>query len=351
MSAIRTYKLQNLREVLESLGIGAAQIPPDREITGPAKLSEAKSHHISFLANMKYEDEIFNTGACAVLVSRDYVPRKAVNTLLVPVDDPYRAMISLLEYFSQGEVPAGIDPGVTIPDDADIGKDVFIGPYTIIGKRVSIGRRTRIYGQVYIGNGVRIGKDTVIYAGVKIYDDCDIGDGVIIHANTVIGADGFGFAPDEEGRMKKIPQIGNVVIKDRAEIGSNCSIDRATMGSTVIGVNTKLDNLIQVGHNAVIDGNTVIAAQSGVSGSTKIGRNCMIGGQVGFAGHLQIAPGTRINAKSGVSKSVKDKGARLNGIPAFNFTDSLRSQAVYRRLPELEKKIREIEEILSLLRK
>jgi len=351
MSAIREYKLRNLKELLEGLDIGAGQIPDSTMITGPAKLSEAKAHHVSFLANMKYENELYTTGACAVLVSRDFVPRKAVNILLIPVEDPYQAVISILEIFASGDQKTGISELATISEDAEIGKDVYIGPYCIIGPKVQLGRRVKIHGQVYIGEGVIIKKDTVIYPGVKIYKECEIGEYCIIHSNSVIGSDGFGFAPDEEGRMQKIPQIGNVVIKDRAEIGSNCTIDRATMGSTIIGVGAKLDNLIQVGHNAVIGGNSVIAAQSGVSGSTKLGRNCMIGGQVGFAGHLTIAPGTKINAKSGVSKSVKEKGAKLNGIPAYNFTDSLRSQSVYRKLPELEKKIAEIEEILSLLRK
>lgn len=343
--------MKSLKQLLEDLGYSAEQVDEDFTIVGPAKLSDATDKHLAFLANMRYEEELYTTQARAILVPKDFVPRKAVASILIPVDDPYQVITAILEAFDEEDERTGFDPLSQIHEDAEIGKQVFVGAFSVIREGVKIGAKTSIHSQVYVGKNVEIGKSCIIYPGVKIYHNTVIGDNCIIHSNAVIGSDGFGFAPGEDGHYRKIPQIGNVVLKDKVEVGSNTTIDRATMGSTLIGLGVKLDNLIQIGHNAVIGNHTVIAAQSGVSGSTKVGKRSQIGGQVGIAGHLVIAPGSRINAKSGVSKSVKEKDQKLNGIPAFNFRDSLRSSAVYRRLPELEKKIAEIEEILSLLRK
>ena len=238
---------------------------------------------------------------------------------------------------------------VHIHDSSRIGKDVFIGAFAYISENVTIGDGAKIYPGVFIGNNVSIGKNATIHAGVKIYFDCKIGDQVIIHAGTVVGSDGFGFAPLPDGSYRKVPQIGNVVIENGVEIGANVTIDRATIGSTIIKKGVKLDNLVQVAHNVQIDEDSVVAAQTGISGSIKIGKKVMIGGQTGIVGHITIADGTKINGKSGITKSITKPNLSLNGIPATDFTASLRSQGALRRLPDLEKKVAELEKIISEL--
>ena len=228
------------------------------------------------------------------------------------------------------------------------GENVFIGAFAYLGENVKIGNNAKIFPNAYIGDNVRIGDNSIIHPGVKIYHDCKVGNHVTIHAGTVIGSDGFGFAPQADGSFKKVPQIGNVVIEDNVEIGANTTIDRATIGSTLIRSGAKLDNLIQIAHNVEVGNNTVIAAQAGVSGSTKIGNNVMIGGQAGIVGHIQIADGAKINAQSGVSKSIKP-GKAVTGSPAYDYTAALRSQAVSRKLPELEKRIKELEALVKQL--
>lgn len=342
--------MKTVKEILNAIGIEDVDVP-DLLVRGPAKLSDATEHDISFLANMTYENELYLTKAGAVLVAKDFKPKEKLATHLIKVDDPYQAISKVLALYNKTNRGEGIHQQALIDKTTTIAEHTYIGPFTFIDEQVSIGEYTSIAAQVYVGKNVTIGSNCDIHAGVKIYDNCVIGNNCIIHSGTVIGADGFGFAPQKDGSYSKVPQAGNVVIKDNVEIGSNCAIDRATMGSTIIGNGVKLDNLIQVGHNAEIGDNTVIAAQSGVSGSTKLGEGCMIGGQVGFVGHISVAPFTMINAKSGISKSVKTPGSKINGIPAFSFTDSLRSQSIYRKLPELQKRLSEIEEILSLLRK
>jgi UDP-3-O-[3-hydroxymyristoyl] glucosamine N-acyltransferase len=342
--------LKSLKEILTAIGVSIENVP-DVWIAGPAKLSDAQPNDVSFLHNMKYEQELYSTQAGVILVPKGFLPKAKVEGKLLELDNPYDAITKILQYFSASEKLVGISELAVIDKSSKLADDVFVGAYSIIGKKSNIDEKSMIHPQVYVGNNVSIGKNTIIYPGVKILDNCLIGNNCIIHSGTVIGADGFGFAPQQDGSYQKIPQTGNVVIMDDVEIGSNCCIDRATMGSTFIHKGVKLDNLIQVGHNAIIGENTVVAAQAGISGSTEIGKGCMIGGQVGFVGHISIAPFTLINAKSGISKSIKKEGSKVNGIPAFSFTDSLRSQAVYRRLPNLEKRIEEIEEILSLLRK
>jgi UDP-3-O-[3-hydroxymyristoyl] glucosamine N-acyltransferase len=235
-----------------------------------------------------------------------------------------------------------------ISNSAALGENVFIGAFSYIGDNARIGENVKIHPQVYIGNDVKIGKDSVLHPGVKIYQGCQIGANVTIHAGTIIGSDGFGFAPQTDGTYKKVPQIGNVVVEDNVEIGANCTIDRATIGSTIIHAGAKLDNLIQIAHNVEIGSYTVIAAQSGVSGSTKVGKNVMIGGQVGIVGHINIADGSRINAQSGVTKSINAPMA-VTGSPAFNYAAALRAQAVSRNLPELEKRIKELEKQIQMM--
>jgi len=243
----------------------------------------------------------------------------------------------------------GIQEPSYIAKTASLGERIFIGAFTYIGEQVSIGNDTKIFPNVFLGDRVRIGDNSVLHPGVKIYHDCIIGKNVTIHAGTVIGSDGFGFAPQSDGSFKKVPQIGNVIIEDFVEIGANATIDRATIGSTLIKSGAKLDNLIQIAHNVEVGANTVIAAQAGVSGSTKIGNNVMIGGQAGIVGHLQIADGSKINAQSGVSKSIKTPNTAVTGSPAFDYTSALRSQAVSRNLPEIEKRLKDLEYMVKQL--
>ncbi|MEZ5002705.1 MAG: UDP-3-O-(3-hydroxymyristoyl)glucosamine N-acyltransferase [Chitinophagales bacterium] len=342
--------MRTLKEILKAIGLGDLDVP-EMLVRGPAKLSEATNQDLSFLANMKYENELYSTNAGAVLIPFDFQPAQEVSAHLIRVDDPHTVIAKVLELYSKVERSYGVHQQALIEPNVQLGDHIYVGPFTYIDGQASIGDYTTIAAQVYIGKNVSIGRNCDLHAGVKIYNNCVIGDNCIIHSGTVIGADGFGFVPQKDGSYNKVPQTGNVVIKNNVEIGSNCTIDRATMGSTLIGNGVKLDNLIQVGHNAEIGDNTVVAAQSGISGSTKLGEGCMIGGQVGFVGHITIAPFTMINAKSGISKSVQQPGSKLNGIPAFSFNDSLRSQSIYRKLPELQKRLSEIEEILSLHRK
>jgi UDP-3-O-[3-hydroxymyristoyl] glucosamine N-acyltransferase len=271
-----------------------------------SKIEEGEAGSLSFLANPKYEQYIYSTKASAVLVSNTFNPTSPVQTTLIRVEDPYAAFCMLLEMFGKtGTGKAGIEQPSFIDSDASIGKDVYIGAFVYIGKNAVIGDNAQIYPHAFIGDDARVGAGSTINAGVKIYDRCVVGDGCIIHSGTVIGSDGFGFAPQKDGTYKKIAQTGNVLIFDNVEIGANCTIDRATMGSTIIRSGVKLDNLIQVAHNVEIGENTVIAAQTGISGSTKLGNQCVVGGQVGFVGHISVAPGTQIGAQSGIRKPSK----------------------------------------------
>lgn len=270
---------------------------------------------------------------------------------LIRVPDAYSAFASLLEKYQQiqRQQLSGIQQPVYIAATAKTGDNVFIGAFAYLGENVVVGDGAKIYPQVYLGDNVRVGANATLYPGVRIYHDCVIGKDVTIHAGTVIGSDGFGFAPQADGTFKKVPQLGNVVIEDGVEIGANTTIDRATIGSTLIKSGAKLDNLLQIAHNVEVGHHSVIAAQAGISGSTKIGNGVMIGGQVGIVGHLQIADGTKINAQSGVSKSVKTPNTAITGSPAFEYTAALRSQAISRRLPELEKRIKELEALVQQL--
>jgi UDP-3-O-[3-hydroxymyristoyl] glucosamine N-acyltransferase len=324
----------------------------DAGVDSFGKIEEAQSGQLSFLANPKYEEFLYTTQASIVIINESFELKKPVAATLIRVPDAYSAFATLLskyqEIMEQQQSLTGIQQPSYIDPTASCGKDVFIGAFAYLGRNVRVGSNTRIYPNVFLGDNVTIGDNSVIHPGVKIYHHCQVGNHVIIHAGTVVGSDGFGFAPQPDGSFKKIPQIGNVVIEDHVEIGSNSTIDRATIGSTLIRNGVKLDNLIQVAHNVEIGSSTVIAAQSGVSGSTKIGSGVMIGGQAGIVGHIQIGDGARINAQSGVTKSV-EPGKTVTGSPAFDYTAALRSQAVSRKLPDLEKRIKDLEALVKQL--
>lgn len=315
------------------------------------KIEEAGAGQLTFLANPKYEDFIYTTRASVVIVNASQTLREPVKATLIRVADAYTAFATLLSKYQEmmTQQLTGIQEPSYISQSARLGSQVYVGAFAYIGNNVVVGNNVKIFPNVYLGDNVRVGDNSIIHPGVKIYHDCVIGKNVTIHAGTVIGSDGFGFAPQKDGSFKKVPQIGNVVVQDFVEIGANATIDRATIGSTIIKSGAKLDNLIQIAHNVEVGNNTVIAAQAGVSGSTKIGNNVMIGGQAGIVGHIQIADGSKINAQSGVSKSIKTPNAAVTGSPAFEYTSALRSQAVSRKLPDLEKRIKELEKFVEKL--
>ncbi len=320
---------------------------------GFGRIEEAVKGELAFLANPKYEEYLYITQASIVIISDKLELKQPVSATLIKVADPYSAFANLLHYYEQLKTQQlqGVQEPSFIAPTVKKGDNVFVGAFAYIGEECEIGNNVKIFPGVYIGNNVKIGDNSLLHPGVKIYHDCIIGQNVTIHAGTVIGGDGFGFAPQADGSFKKVPQIGNVVIEDNVEIGSNATIDRATIGSTIIKSGAKLDNLIQIAHNVEVGSNTVIAAQAGVSGSTKIGNNVMIGGQAGVVGHIQIADFSKINAQSGVSKSIKTPKSAVTGSPAFDYTSALRSQALTRNLPEMEKRITELENQIKLLLK
>ncbi|MBC7423236.1 MAG: UDP-3-O-(3-hydroxymyristoyl)glucosamine N-acyltransferase [Ferruginibacter sp.] len=313
------------------------------------KIEEAIEGQLAFLANPKYEEYLYATQASIIIISDSQEIKSPVAATLIRVPDAYSAFATLLDKYQQIETQqlTGIQQPVYLHATAKIGDNVFIGAFAFIGENAVIADGAKIFPNAFVGNNVIVGQNTILHPGVKIYHHCNIGKNVIIHAGAIIGADGFGFAPQADGSFKKVPQIGNVVIEDNVEIGANSTIDRGTIGSTLIKSGAKLDNLLQVAHNVEIGNNSIIAAQAGISGSTKIGNNVMIGGQVGIVGHLQIADGSKINAQSGVSKSIKKANTAVTGSPAYDYTAALRSQALARNLPEMEKRIKELEKMVK----
>lgn len=325
---------------------------PDAMISGPSKIEEGQANTISFLGNLKYEEHLYTTAASVVLVNKSFTPSREVKCTLIKVDDVYQSLTTLLEFYNSQKVhPKTTSDRAVISDKAQVSESACIAANSVVDEYAHIGDHTIIYPLCFIGAHVKIGKKVVIYPGVKIYHNTVIEDNVVIHGNTVIGSDGFGFSKDDKGNYIKIPQIGNVIIESNVEIGANVVIDRASMGSTVIKSGVKLDNLIQIGHNVVVDQDTVIAAQTGIAGSTRIGKNCMIGGQVGLAGHINIADGTMIQAKSGLSSDVKESNTKLYGYPALDYSNYLKSYAHFKNLPDLVKKINELESQISKLKK
>lgn len=312
-----------------------------------AKIEEGHQGAISFLANPKYTHYIYETKSSIVLVKNDFIPEKELTTTLIKVEDPYATLAMLLEMVSKlmNPQPTGVEQPSYISSNVTIPEDVYIGAFAYIGSGVSIGKGVKIYPQAYIGNNVTIEEGSIIYSGVKIYHGCSIGKNCIIHAGAVIGADGFGFAPTENG-YNKIPQIGNVIIEDNVEIGANTTIDRATMGCTRIKTGVKLDNLIQIAHNVEVGEHSVMAAQAGIAGSAKLGQWCMIGGQVGVAGHITVGDKVNIGAQSGIHSSVKS-GSRLMGYPAADAKDFMRQTVYIKNLGNLNARVNKIETKLN----
>lgn len=315
---------------------------PLATVASLSKIEEGKAGSLTFLANPKYTEFIYTTGATVAIVSADFSPERALpeGLTLIKVTDPYACFAKLLEAYNKLRLPKpGISSKAHIASTAIVGEQVYVGEFAYVGEGAVIGAGCSIYPGSFIGDGVIIGNDSVIYAGVRIYADCVIGNACTLHSGVIIGGDGFGFAPNAENNYSKVPQIGNVIIENHVEVGSNTTIDRATLGSTIIRKGVKLDNLIQVAHNVEIGENTVIAAQTGIAGSTKIGRDCMIGGQVGIVGHIYIADGTKIAAQSGIGHSIKEPGTVVQGSPAFGIMDYKKSYLGFMKLPEMMKKL------------
>lgn len=321
---------------------------PNQKINMLAKIQEALPGQIAFLANPKYENFIYTTRATAVIVGKDFQAKKELETTLIVVDNPYSSFTRLLEEYHKmlSFQKVGVESPSFIGEGAVVGEKIYRGAFSYVGNNVQLGNNVKIHPQTFVGDGCIIGDNTILHAGVKIYAGTRIGKNCEVHSGSVIGSDGFGFAPQEDGSYKTIPQLGNVVLEDNVSIGANSVIDCATMMGdfTIIRKGVKLDNLIQIAHNVEIGKNTVIAAQSGISGSSKVGENVMIGGQVGIAGHLEIADKVQIGAKSGISKSLKDVGGKYFGSPAYEFHDFFKSYAVFRKLPELYHRLRQLEE-------
>jgi UDP-3-O-[3-hydroxymyristoyl] glucosamine N-acyltransferase len=327
---------------------GSVEGDPGTKVSNLSKIEEGQPGTMTFLANPKYVPFIYSTQASIVVVARDFVPAQKVSATLIRVEDPYQSFARLLEMF--GNMTASkkeISSQAFIAASAKTGKDISVGAFSYIGEQVTVGDNVVIHPQVYIGNNVKIGNNCVFHPGVKIYRDCTIGNDCILHAGVVIGSDGFGFAPQSGSDYKKVPQIGNVVLEDHVEIGSNTTVDRATLGSTVIRKGVKLDNLIQVAHNVEIGENTVIAAQTGISGSTKIGRNCMIAGQVGIVGHITIADQVKIGAQSGIGQSITQEGAMVLGSPAIDASKTKRNYFHFTRLDDIVKRINHLEKVMK----
>lgn len=315
-----------------------------------SKIEEGTLGSLSFLSNIKYEHHIYTTDASIVIVNRTFEPSAPINATIIKVDDAYACFAKLLElYVANKPVKKGIRENSAISDSATLGENCYVGEFTVIGDNVKIGDNCRIYPQVYIDDNAKLGNNVTIYAGAKIYEDTVIGDNVIIHSGAVIGADGFGFAPNEKGEFSKIPQIGNVVIEADVEIGANTCVDRATMGSTFIKKGVKLDNQIQIGHNVVIGENTVCAAQVGISGSTKVGANCMFGGQVGIAGHLDIGDKVQLASKCGVSNNIAAGEVHM-GYPSLPKGKFSRANAVFRNLPDLSSEVHKLRKEIEKLK-
>lgn len=319
-----------------------------------AKIEEGVPGALSFLSNPKYTPYIYETQSSIVLVNRDFNPEKEVKTTLIKVDNAYESLAKLLTLYEQSKPKrTGIDPLASIASTAKIGKNVYIAPFARIDEHAEIGDNCMIHSQVTVGAGAKIGNDTILYPHVTVYHDCRVGNRCILHAGSVVGADGFGFAPTPEG-YEKIPQIGIAVLEDDVEIGANTCIDRATMGATIVHKGVKLDNLIQIAHNDEVGSHTVMAAQVGVAGSTKIGEWCMFGGQVGIAGHIKIGDKVSLGAQSGVPKSIKS-GSQLIGTPPIDLQTFFKNAVIQRTLPDMQKEIRslrqEINELKDLLKK
>ena len=341
------FTLNQIAHILQ----GEVRGDGNQKINMLAKIQDAKKGQIAFLANPKYEQYVYTTQASAIIVQKDFQPKKEIQSSLILVEDPYSSFTILMEEYHKtiSFQKTGIEQPSFFSESARIGKDAYRGAFSYVGNNTRVGDNVKIYPQVFIGDDVSIGNNVILHPNVKIYSGTRIGNHCVIHAGTVIGSDGFGFAPLEDGSYKSIPQLGNVVIEDNVTIGANTVIDCATLlgDSTIIRQGVKMDNLIQIAHNVEVGKNTVIAAQAGISGSSKIGENCMIAGQVGIAGHLVIANQTSLGAQAGISKSITEEGQRMLGYPAFDIKEYFRSYAIFKKLPDLTYRLRDLEKKLS----
>ena len=342
------FKAQQIADILEGEVVGN----PDEEVSALSKIEEGKKGSLTFLSNPKYTSFLYSTNASVAIVNKSFTPEKEVKITLIKVADAYIAFSKLLEFYNEAKNnKLGREQPNFIAESAQIGENEYIGAFAYLGENVKIGKNVKIYPNSYIGDNSLIGDNTVIFAGVKIYADTHIGKNCKIHSGAIIGADGFGFAPTKGGDYQSIPQIGNVIIEDNVDIGATSTIDRATLGSTIIRKGVKLDNQIQIAHNVEVGKNTVIASQTGVSGSTKIGENCMIGGQVGIGGHLKIGNNVKVLGQTGITKNIKDSEV-IYGTPAFKSSSFNRSYVHFKNLPTIVSKINQLEkELKTQLRK
>lgn len=341
------FSAKQIAELIDGVVVG----DPDVIVNNISKIEEGKPSTITFLSNPKYINYIYGTQASVVIVNKTFVPEKEVSATMIQVEDAYYSIAQLMQmYLDSQPRKTGIEEPSFISKLATIGDFPYVGAFAYIGDNVKIGNNVSIYPNTYIGDNVTIGDNCILYAGVKVYHGCVIGNKCILHAGAVVGSDGFGFAPDKNNVYAKIPQVGNVIVEDDCELGANTAIDRATMGSTILKKGVKLDNFVQIAHNAEIGENTVIAAMSGVAGSTIIGKNCMFGGHSGVVGHLKIADGVKLGAYSGVGGNIKQEGVAFRGTPAFEANAFARSWVNLKKLPDLVKEVRELKQEVKKLK-
>jgi len=331
---------------------GEIQGNPSAKVSDFSKIEEGKPGTLSFLSNPKYSQYIYESQASIILVNKDFQPEKTILATIIRVTDAYQSLALLLSLVEQSKPKkTGISTLAFISDSAEIAENAYIAPFVYVGEKVTIGKNTRIYANCSIEDGAKIGESSTLYSGVKVYNDCVIGNNCILHSGAVIGSDGFGFAPTEDGTYKKIAQMGNAVLEDNVEIGANSIVDRATLGSTIIRKGVKIDNLVQIAHNVEVGENTVIAAQTGISGSTKLGKQCILAGQLGLAGHIHIADGTIFGAQAGVANSVKIPNQTLQGSPAISLMNFHKSAIVHKNLPELQRLVYSMQKRIDELEK
>lgn len=333
------FTASQIAGILEGVVVGN----PDIAVHKLAKIEEGEKGSLTFLANPKYTPFIYSTEASITIVNKDFEPEQSLTTTLIKVDDAYKSFSKLLEYYNQVKNnKTGIETPVHISESAAYGSDFYMGAFSYLGNDVKLGDNVKIYPNVYVGDNVSIGNNVIVFAGAKIYSETIIGNNCVIHSGAIIGADGFGFTPNNNGEFSKVPQTGNVILEDNVDVGAGTTIDRATLGSTVLRKGVKLDNQIQIAHNVEIGEHTAIAAQTGIAGSTKIGKNCMIGGQVGIVGHITIGDRVKIQAQSGITRNIKDDEV-LQGSPALNYADYNKSYVHFKNLPKIVGKIDKLE--------
>ncbi|MUU77177.1 UDP-3-O-(3-hydroxymyristoyl)glucosamine N-acyltransferase [Winogradskyella endarachnes] len=333
------FTAEQIAGILNGTVVGDTNI----EVSKLSKIEEGTKGSLTFLSNAKYTPYIYSTQASITIVNNNFEPEKPISTTLIKVEDAYEGFSKLLEYYDRIKTnKSGIEQPCFIHESVNVPDNIYIGAFAYIGNNVKLGDNVKIYPNVYVGDNVVLGDNTILFPGAKVYSDCIIGKNCVINSGSVIGADGFGYAPTKDGGYNKVPQTGNVILEDFVDIGAATTIDRATIGSTIIRSGVKLDNQIQIAHNVEIGKNTVIAAQTGVAGSTKIGEQCVIGGQVGIVGHLVIGNNVKVQAQSGIGRNVKDNEI-LQGSPSFGYSDWNKSYVYFKNLPKLAKTINELE--------